>query len=238
MTTAEKNPEPAAEAGILAGGTRWETPFYLVDSGRDGPTVALVSGVHGDEVAGPLALEGMLAWELERGRLWLVPRASQPALGRGTRHAPRSRFPDLNRNFPRAEGDEPRGTIAGALWQAIQATQPDWVLDLHEGFDFNRVNKRSVGSSVLCLSTDDSRRQAERLVRAVNATVAAPAHHFTLLGRSARGSLCRAVFDQLGIPAMILETTKKKQPLEVRVRQHQLMVRELLTDLAMLARSA
>lgn len=219
----------------LAAGTRWETPCHLLESGADGPTVLLVAGVHGDEPAGPLAAERMRSWSLFRGRLLLVPRANQPALARGTRRAPGTRFADLNRNFPRAAGDAPRGTMARALWNAVTAARPDWIVDLHEGFDFNRTNKESVGSSVLHFPKDASRRQAERLVRAVNATVDAEERQFTLLGWPARGSLARAGRDQLAISGLILETTRGSQPLELRVAQHELMVRELLSDLAMLA---
>jgi predicted deacylase len=227
--------EPVAEAGILAAGTRWATPYYVVDSLAEGPTVLLVAGVHGNELAGPLAAERMRGWLLVRGRLVLVPRANQPALARHTRRAPGTPFGDLNRNFPRTEADAPRGTMAQALWRTLAAVQPDWVLDLHEGFDFNRENDKSVGSSVLCIPRGESQRQGERLVRAVNATVTAPERQFTLLRWPARGSLSRAAWEQLGIPGLLLETTRRRQALELRVAQHQLMVAELLADLSMLA---
>ncbi len=122
-----------------------------------------------------------------------------------------------------------------ALWRTLAAVQPDWVLDLHEGFDFNRENDKSVGSSVLCIPRGESQRQGERLVRAVNATVTAPERQFTLLRWPARGSLSRAAWEQLGIPGLLLETTRRRQALELRVAQHQLMVAELLADLSMLA---
>jgi len=228
--------EPAAEAGILAAGTRWATPYYVVDSLAEGPTLLLVAGVHGNELAGPLAAERMRRWSIVRGRLVLVPRANQPALARHTRCAPGTRFGDLNRNFPRAEADAPRGTMAQALWCAVMAAEPDCLVDLHEGFDFNRANDKSVGSSVLYIPKADNGDQAERLVRAVNATVGAPERYFTLLRWPARGSLSRAAWEQLGIPGLILETTRQKQALELRVAQHELMVAELLSGLAMLER--
>lgn len=196
----------------------------------------LVAGVHGNEPAGPLAAARMLDWSLSCGRLVVVPHANRPALARNTRRAPGTRFGDLNRNFPRAQGDAPRGTMARALWQAALALRPDWLIDLHEGFDFNRANDKSVGSSVLYIPVGEGRRQAERLASAVNATVAAAGLHFTLLRWPARGSLSRALWEQLGTPGLILETTRGKQPIELRVAQHELMVAQLLGDLAMLQR--
>lgn len=226
----------AAEGGFLAAGTRWQTPLYVVDGEVDGPTVLLVAGIHGDEAAGPVAVERMRTWRLERGRLLLVPQANRPALSRSRRRAPGTPFGDLNRNFPRSADDAPRGKMARALWDVVLSIRPDWVLDLHEGFDVNRQNKRSVGSSVLYVPVGEHRRQAERLAHAVNATLD-PERHFTLLRWPAKGSLSRAAWDQLGISGMILETTKNEQPLECRVAQHELMVGELLLDLAMLAGS-
>ncbi len=224
---------PAAQV-TLAAGTRWETHCYASDSGQEGPTVLLVAGVHGNEPAGVMAAERMRRWRPLRGRLVLVPRANQPALARGTRRAPATRFADLNRNFPRTPDDAPRGTLARALWQLLTWMQPDWVIDLHEGFDFNRTNPDSVGSSVLYVPAGDSRSRAERLARAVNATVSEAARQFTLLRWPARGSLSRAAWEALAVPSMILETTRGGQPLELRAAQHELMVAELLDDLQML----
>lgn len=225
---------PAPE-GVIAEGTRWATNYYVVQAAEAGPTVMVISGVHGDEQAGPVAADDMRSWPLVRGRLILVPRANQPALARGTRRTLDTRYPDLNRNFPVHDGDAPRGTMARALWSVLIATHPDWVVDMHEGFDFHRVNAKSVGSSVLYFPTDTNRHQASRLMRAVNRTVTLDVHRFVLLRPPVRGSFSRAASQLLGIPAMILETTKKDQPLATRVAQHHLMMAQLLGDLGMLA---
>ncbi len=219
---------------MIADGTRWATSYYVLQAPEAGPTVLVISGVHGDESAGPVALDAMRCWPIAHGRLILVPRANEPALARGTRRTPDTRFPDLNRNFPAHDGDAPRGTMARALWSVLIATRPDWVVDLHEGYDFHQKNPKSVGSSVLYYPTDTNRRQASRLMRAVNSTVTEPERHFVLLRPPVRGSFSRAASQLLGIPAMILETTKKDQPLELRVAQHHLMMTQLLVDLGML----
>ena len=37
--------------GALAEGTRWENPYYVIDSGVEGPVVLITGGMHGNELA-------------------------------------------------------------------------------------------------------------------------------------------------------------------------------------------
>ena len=53
-----------APAGVLAEGTRWETPWYTIDSGVEGPTVFLTGGLHGNEPAGWRAAEQVRRWPI------------------------------------------------------------------------------------------------------------------------------------------------------------------------------
>ena len=48
-------PLTLAASDLIAPGTEWETPVYLIDSGVEGPVFLLVGGVHGDEPAGAVA---------------------------------------------------------------------------------------------------------------------------------------------------------------------------------------
>ena len=72
------------------------------------------------------------------------------------------------------------------------------------------------------------------MLDAINATVEEADHKFLILRGPVKGGIARSASDLLGTHAMILETTSAKQPLDLRVRQHQLMVRWLLEDLKML----
>ncbi len=226
--------EAPVEVTRVAAGTRWETPVFVVEGITDGPTVLILGGVHGDEIAGVRSAEEMRCFNIARGRLIIIPQTNVPALAHGTRRAPKTQHADLNRNFPRRAGDLPRGTLARALWGALLELKPDFVVDLHEGYDFHKKNKKSVGSSVLFYPSVSGERHARRIVAAVNATVSERERRFSLLRPPVRGSLARAVTEQLGIPALILETTKNHQPLQVRVDQHLLMTAELLEHLGML----
>ena len=53
--------------GVLAKGTRWENPYYVLDSGAAGPVVLITGGMHGNEPAGSRAAEQLVHWNIIRG---------------------------------------------------------------------------------------------------------------------------------------------------------------------------
>ncbi|MCX7631490.1 MAG: succinylglutamate desuccinylase/aspartoacylase family protein [Geminicoccaceae bacterium] len=104
--------------------------------GGEGPTVALVGGVHGDEYEGPVALFELfreLAPETLRGRLILLPMANTPAVLAGTRCSPVDRG-NLNRLFVGDPGLDHEPTKAIAHWIEEELLPLcDALLDLHSG---------------------------------------------------------------------------------------------------------
>jgi predicted deacylase len=234
--TSTRAPEDATR--LLLPGTRWETPYTVADSGVSGPTVLVTAGIHGNERAPPHAARTIGTSKPIGGRLIVFPEVNRPALAAGTRHTPRARFPDLNRTFPTAETPKARGELGRALWQKVLEIEPDWVLDLHEGYDFNRRTGKSMGSSIVYV--DDPRTQAktlamaERLRTAVNKTISDPTKAFTLISSGPKASLARSVTAVLGIPSLVLETTWPSQPKALRVAQHVLLVTTCLRALGVL----
>ena len=218
------------------GAGRFATESYIHDSGHAGPTVMIVGGVHGNEPAGALAAESVRHWPITSGKLVVIPRANVPALEVGKRNTPglTTNLSNLNRNYPRAGQDEPpRGELANAIWSLAREHRPDWLLDLHEGFDFNKINEKSVGSSVICFPNQKGTRAAKLMLDAVNATISEEKLKFVLREMPIDGSLARAGGEHLKIPSMTLETTSK-QPMAKRVRQHEVMVHALFRHLGMI----
>jgi hypothetical protein len=239
--------EAKPSSGLIAPDTKWETAYYVNDSGAEGPVVLIAGGVHGNEPAGFRAAEQIRCWPIVRGRLVVVPRANVPGLEANARDLPGEpeERADLNRDFPApdARRDEARGTIAGALWRFVRDTKPDWILDLHEGYDFRvshkppKGKKKSAGTSLIYRGGPVLDPIARRMQEAVNATVDDPDRRFVLLrGGPAGTSLAGASTRHLGIPAMILETTFKGQPISVRTRQHRIMVNVFLRELGIIDR--
>ena len=225
-----------ATTNSLLAGTRFATEYYVEDSGTPGPTVMIVGGVHGNEPAGAKAAEVIRHWPITQGRLVVLPCANVLGLAANKRLIPNldTNLNNLNRNYPRAGKEEgPRGELAEAIWNVALQFKPNWLLDLHEGFDFHQVNDASVGSSIIAFPDEKGRAAAALMLESVNATITNAELKFVLRDMPINGSLARAGGEHLKIPSMTLETTSK-QPMEKRIAQHELMVHRLLNHLGMM----
>ena len=146
---------------------------------------------------------------------------------------------DLNRNFPRAkEPDTIRGEPAGTVWSFVRTRKPDWVIDLHEGYHFHRIESKSVGSSIIDTKSKATNKIVPAMLKAVDAPIEDPKKKFSRLSPPANGSLTRAAAEHLGAEVMILETTRREQAPSHRARQHRIMVHTLLAHLGMVAPDA
>ena len=222
---------------ILAEGTRFATPCYVLESGVDGPVVMIVGGIHGNEPAGALAAEEIRRWPIVRGKLIVVPRANVPGLVAKSRSIPDvdKASNNLNRNFPKMGKTGPAaGEPATALWKLVRREHPGWLVDLHEGVGVRKGGSTSAGSSAIACRTPEAERAATRMLETVNRTIDDEKQKFVRLGPPVDGSLARAAGEHLGAQAIILETTSQNQPLSRRSRQHRLMVHRLLADLKMI----
>ena len=221
----------------LCSGTRFATPCYVINSGQPGPTVMIVGGVHGNEPAGAQAAEEIRQWPMNIGRLIVIPRANVTGLAANQRRITElaTNLSDLNRDYPRAKqtDHEARGDLAQAIWKIATDNQPDWVLDLHEGYDFHQLNEKSVGSSVICFPLTNAQVAADEMLATVNATITNAEYKFVRRNMPVDGSLARAAGEHLHVPGMTLETTDK-QPMALRVREHEIMVCTLLAHLGLM----
>jgi hypothetical protein len=229
---------PARTEVVLAPGTALETTCTVIDSGRAGEVVLVLAGIHGDEPAPPVAASRIRGWSVVSGRLLVVPKVNPPALSAGTRHTPGDKPFDLNRHFPGSGRDAPEEGMASAIWSLLARERVTWLVDLHEGWDFHRINPRSVGSSVTYVpgapSAGASKEMATFVLDAINGADDPPRHPFVLLSPGPARSVARAVSEQRGLRSLVIETTKLGQPLDKRVTQHERAVREVLTRLGML----
>ncbi len=234
-------------SGKIAAGTDWETDYYVVDSDHEGPTVLIIGGMHGNEPAGARAAEQIRHWPIVRGKMVVVPRANVMALQAKTRLTPGQpeTSKNLNRNFPSLEEPnrmrvQPQGELAKALWQFAVKVKPDWLIDLHEGYEF-RVShqppegkEKSVGSSVIYQGSGKMDALAKRMIAAADETVSDPDRKFSLIRSGPVSSgIAGACIRVMGAEGLILETTYNFQPLSIRTRQHRAMVNVLLNEIGM-----
>ncbi len=225
-------------SGLISAGSRWETRYQVIESGEPGPTVVVTGGVHGDEPAGARAAEQICHWPVLKGRLVVIPGANGAGLAAGTRFIPgvNPEERDLNRDFPKTGAeDKAAGEPAAALWGFVVSQKPDWLIDLHEGYGFHRLQAGSVGSSIIDSNGAEADAAVPAMLAAVNASIPEADRQFVNLSRPVDGSLARAAAERLGAAAMILETTSHDQALSLRTRQHRTMVGSLLVKLGMMA---
>ncbi|MEM7233351.1 MAG: succinylglutamate desuccinylase/aspartoacylase family protein [Planctomycetota bacterium] len=228
--------EVEALDGVLLPGTRFETEYVVRESGIDGPTLLVLGGVHGNEPAGSRFAEELCDWHPSKGRWIIIPRVNVPALDAHERRDPgvKTSLGDLNRNFPRRSGDAPRGALAQAIWRLAENVDPDWVVDLHEGYDFHQVEPKSVGSTVISTKHRTALRYADDIIAAVNRTIDREDRKFVKKRSPVVGSFVRAAGEILGAKGYIFETTFKSQPPSLRIRQHRTLMREFLTRIRVL----
>ena len=231
-------PVVAAERteGLIAAGTRWATPYYVIDSEVAGPTVMITGGMHGNEPAGARAAGHIRFWTVRCGKLIIVPRLNAMALAAGRRLIPGALegAGNLNRNFPKTgRPDKAIGAPAGAIWTFVKSSRPDWLLDLHEGFAFHKSNPKSSGASIISLPELKLKETVKMMLDAVNASVSDDGKKLVALRGSANGSLARAAAQRLGAKTMMLETCYAGQYMSLRTRQHRVMVHRLLKHLKM-----
>ena len=114
----------------LEDGSMLSTPFWRVESGREGPSLLVVAAQHGNEVHGvevARRLKEVCARRLVAGSVWLVPVANLPAVRR-RRHSvdlgpeQPGRF-SKGHNMQRTWPGDPEGNnterLASALHQAV-----------------------------------------------------------------------------------------------------------------------
>lgn len=200
---------PRQPASVLLEGTKYETELYVIDGSDDGPTGVVVGGMHGDEHAGYRAAGTVSRWQIDAGRLVVLPRANRPAIKRNRRHGVGG---DLNRKFP--PGEEPTTKLARAIWSdVVLRYDPDFLLDLHSSKGIYKFHPDFVGQAIYPTDIEPAWKNAKKTVEMLNEEYVPwymPYHKFKM-GNTLHGTsplLAHKAGGDLEIPAYIVETAK------------------------------
>ena len=183
-----------------------KTPMYIIDSGKPGPNVMIVGGVHGDETSGPLAADEIKNIRVKRGTLLVIPRANIAAVEKGTRT---SSIGDLNRDFPRTKTGTAGSKTAQSIWDAIKKYEVNYLIDLHEGYNYHKIQPSSYGQTLIYYPISGARTVGQVIIDELNKGIGSPSKHFTLVKYPYEGTLARATAQHLGVIAFTLETCRK-----------------------------
>lgn len=206
-----------------------ELTLTLLSGAQDGPTVYLVAGVHGDEVAGWRAGELLKSVSLRAGTLCIASPANTYGAAHDQRRTVEGR--DLNRNFPGDAAGTDTARLAAAIFDDIRLRAPVLLFDLHEAHE-KQPGRDALGNSLICgsLEGDGELVWALLLASEDGALCASP---LTLYASPPAGSLNRAATELLALPSITVETLRT-EPLAQRVRNHLEIVQFALQYLEML----
>lgn len=214
-------------------GTDHETTVYQTDATADGPTVLVIGGIHGNEVAGYEAASAIAEWEIDAGTLITIPYANAEAVAQRTRTGDDG--VDLNRQFP--EGEEPPTALARELWTVVAHHDPDVVIDLHESIGIYAGGPvDGVGQAIFHSDSTETATDAEQAAATVNRNhVDEPGLEFTTdtfatPENDPSGLLVHKAARDLNTRSFLIETLSRGPDLETRIHWHTRLVTNLIEE--------
>ena len=133
---------------LLYTSTDIENEVTVLQGEEEGPTIYIVAGVHGDEIAGWMTGNLVKKIGIRAGTVHIL----SPANRWGAEADPRVRYvteqEDLNRSFPGDPEGNMAQRVADSIYQDIQRVDPVFLFDLHEA-RANAENKDFLGSSLI-----------------------------------------------------------------------------------------
>ncbi len=216
-------------AGLLMPGTPYKTAYYVKTGATPGPTVVVIGGVHGDEVAGYLAARQLKNWTVRSGTLVIVPDANVPAIKANRRFVGRN----MNALFPGKANGDGNERLAYALWQLIKNSKPDLLLTLHESRGFYSQDRARYGQT-FTFDLPDYRDRFAAVVASANAATAPGRERFSLKMEAFPTCPTYCATRWLGVPATSIETARPL-PLAKRVNYQMAALRAFFSEWKLVA---
>lgn len=211
-------------------GTPEETTVHRFRSGKPGPTVMVVGGIHGSEAAGFRTAQRATEWRPDAGTMVVLPRANVPAIEDGHRSGRGGR--DLNRQFP--TGDRPTSPLARAIWATVTRHDPDLFVDMHTSAGLLARGTGYVGQAVFHSGHSGVVSRLEDVVTYLNRSVVPDGRsdYEYLLGEmdgNPKGMLATKAARDWDTPACIYEVTEDGLDLETQVEWTSSFLQRTLT---------
>ena len=138
IETPNETIENTVETWNILEDTIYETAVYRYTSNVPGKKIAIVGGIHGDEVAGWKAALQLKERKNFVGEVLIVPQANILACKREERYPGLGseingiKYKDLNRNFPGNPNGSITEQISNAITEVVTGFDADIIIDLHE----------------------------------------------------------------------------------------------------------
>ncbi len=192
-------------------GTAEETTVYVTEAADDGPTLMVTGGVHGDETNGYRSAHRIRKWDIDAGKLVVLPEACKPAIEAGTQQYEDG---DLNRHFP--DGTEEESPLADAIWDVVLQEDVDFLWDLHSSYGVYESGDGGVGQALFATDAGDAGVHSKAIRDYLNAEVVDDSlddeydfREHTHNDDGSRDMLKHKMGATLDTPAIIFETTEE-----------------------------
>lgn len=225
-------------------GTTLETEVHVYTSSIEGPTIFIMGGTHGDEVAGWKAAEKLLTpeyYETFIGKVIVIPYADKLGVQLQQRYPGVSssglydgiKYSDLNRAFPGNENGTLTEQLAYALCAEVRKYSPRFVVDLHESrgsYTTEDTGKYKLGNQLL-YANGKSALLCDEILEIYNSQYLEDGDtRFNQEGPGVEGSFNAYVGTELKLYEFTIETSRQLA-LEKRIKQ-QLNILKILFDYA------
>ncbi len=208
-------------------GTDYETPVYIIQTDCRTPTIMILAGTHGNEIAGIEATQYLKDnINIKKGTLIIIPRTNILACKKGLRNFPQDI--NLNRVYPGNPQGNSVEKLAYEIFVLMKNYNIDLLVDLHESIEFYKKNPKNYGQTIVIDSNDDYLfNLSSSIVEEMNEGIIDNNNKYQVLVQPIEGSAAYMAHYQLNIPAMTFETCRKL-PLSLRIEEHIRLIKIIL----------
>ena len=200
-----------------------------------GKTIFILGSVHGNEPSGTKACHLLMNYLKKyppKHKIIIMPNPNPLGLIFDTRYQLKPFNRDLNRNF----SDEGKDRISKIILEYVRTS--DFIVDLHEGYEYHKRYPKSMGSSIIPNKSKVALKISNSIVHKVNKTIQDEDKKFVVsdfydkedcyLPDSLACYCNRYKKDYIS-----LETTglNNIQQIDIRVNQHYLLLKEIIKHL-------
>lgn len=213
----------------IGAGTSYASPYYVYETSKPGPVVLLEAGIHGDEIAGVLALDALLdSIQVLSGTLIVFPRMNVPAC----RAEKRLINKDLNKIFPGGKGNAYEDALAREIYEMVGQEGVEYVVTLHESWNLHDPKTKKGVAQTVIYGVQPPPNLLQGWLQSLNEN-ATESGVFHPLYYPVANSSTEIFVEAYGLKGGFCVETWRSFPLEKRVSMHLRVARTFLDTIGM-----
>ena len=200
----------------------------IIDSGNKGNVLLLIGGTHGNEPAGFIGLKNFSNSNIKisSGKIIIIPDVNKLGLFFNVRFGFNGFVPvDYNRQYPTSLDKKCGDFVNYQILKYIEMA--DFIIDFHEGWDYNIVQQKSLGSGIYPSNTILSQEIGKNILDSINDIIYEPTKKFTISNnlQDIIGTL-KSYSNIVNKNYILIETTGQNniQPINTRINQVLLII--------------